>query len=311
MKVYIDQGAQHALTKRMLPHWTELGVEIVPLVDAQIHLAFVNFTAASKLPKILRLDGIYYNLAMPYMMENRPIMKAYKEALGIIFQSNYSKKVAEAFFGQTLTPNRIIYNGADPSWNDPLPQENFNIVMASHWRKWKRLEEMLNLLDELVAFYPEIKLHVVGKGKDIDLKGKYNHVNMYGDLDHEKMRELYRRMDLAIHIAKRDWCPNVVVEFLAAGMPTIVSDCGGGAAELVDKVDHQFVAMDDYDPQDILPVAQYSKEWNKLHPDFKTNVQSKIQMVIKGWLPKRVTLPEELTAKYAATQYYEFMRSFI
>jgi len=314
MKVYLDQGKEHALTKRMLPYWTKLGVELVPLADAQVHLSYVTFTVPSKIPKVLRLDGVYYNTMAPYIMENRPLTKAYREAQGIIFQSFYSSRVAQAFFGvlDPSLPTRIIYNGADPEWNDPLPHENFNIVLASHWRKWKRLEEMIGLLDEMVATYPEIRLHVVGTGKGLDLKGQHNYVKWYGDISHLQMRELYRKMDLALHIAKRDWCPNVVVEFTSAGIPTIVSDKGGGAVEIMKMIHDGFIALDDYDPLDVLPVSQYSKAWNALSPDFKTNVQSKIQLVMKGYLPRRICLmPAPLTSEYVAKEYYEFMKGVI
>jgi glycosyltransferase involved in cell wall biosynthesis len=168
---------------------------------------------------------------------------------------------------------------------------------------------MLDTVAELIPNYPDIKLHVVGVGKGVTIKGRFEFVKWAGDLNYIQMREFYRKMDLAIHIAKRDWCPNVVLEFMAAGIPTIVSDKGGGATELVNLVDPERVSLDDNDPIDIKPVEQYSKAWNVLSPDFRTNVQSKIQRVYHD--RNRVKLPLELTAGYVAEQYLDFMRRFI
>lgn len=311
MKLHIDLGTTHPLTLRLMPYWSKLGVRVVPLDEAQIHLSYVTFTKKSSIPKILRLDGVYYNTMFNYLLENRPLIKAYRECQGIVFQSIYSMRCAQAHFGamDVAMPNRIIYNGMDPEWNDPLPHENFNIVLCSKWRRWKRLEEMLELLMDMSKEYPKMVVHVVGKPPGSSLRS--NAVSWHGDLDHPRMRELYRKMDLAIHIAKRDWCPNVVLEFLAAGIPTIVSDKGGGATELVNMVNPELVAMDDHDPNDVLPVPQYTTAWNALNSEFRTNVQSKIQMVIKGHLQPRVALPEQLTSECVAEQYFKFMEEFI
>jgi hypothetical protein len=123
------------------------------------------------------------------------------------------------------------------------------------------------------------------------------------------MRELYRKMDLGMHIAKRDWCPNVMLEFFAAGIPTVVSDKGGGATELAKLVNPDLIALDDLDPLEVNPVPQYTTGWNVLSQDFKTNVQSKIQIVYHD--RRRVKLPEELTAEYVAKSYFDFMKEFI
>jgi glycosyltransferase involved in cell wall biosynthesis len=171
---------------------------------------------------------------------------------------------------------------------------------------------MVYIIEELVKEYPDWTLHVVGSGKGVDMGiRRYPFVKWFDHIGYPQMRELYRRMDVAMHIAKRDWCPNTVVEFLAAGIPTIVSDCGGGATELVTLVEPGFVAMDDSDPSPYVPVAQYTDGWCAISDDFKTNVQSKLQQVYKGWLPKRVALPVELTSEYVALTYLDFMKEML
>jgi glycosyltransferase involved in cell wall biosynthesis len=310
MRLFIDQGTEHQLTKRLLPHWTKMGVILVPLEEAQVHLSFVNFTRVSSVPKVLRLDGLYYNLSGPYRLENQPILKSYKNCQGIIFQSEYSKRFAQTEFGPLPQhfPSAVVYNGMDPTWDDPREHQNFNIVVCSNWRAWKRLSEMLEVVKPVAELH-NIFVHVVGTGKGMQVKRTYPFVRWYGDIKHEQMRELYRKMDLAMHLAKRDWCPNVVLEFFAAGIPCIVSDKGGGAKELANLVCPDLVAEGDVDPDDTKPVAQYASEWNRIEPVFQTNIQSKIQIAIGE--PRRVKLPYVLSAAHVAESYYNFMKEFI
>ena len=311
MRLHIDLGTDHQLITRLLPYWEKMGIEIVSLDQAQIHLSFVTFTKPSSIPKILRLDGVYYNVLSPYILENRPLLKAYRECQGIIFQSQYSLRCAQAHFGNLdpALPRRVIYNGMDPGWNDPVRHENFNIVVCSRWRVWKRLQEMIDTVAEVVETYPDIRLHIVGVGKGMTVRGRHEFIRWAGDLNYIQMREFYRKMDLAIHIAKRDWCPNVVLEFMAAGIPTIVSDRGGGATELAELVDSSLIAMDDDDPSDTEPVAQYTSAWNKLSSDFRANVQSKIQLTYHD--RRRVSLPTTLTTEHVAESYLKFMEEFV
>lgn len=307
MRIYLDGLAKdHVVTKRMLPHWQALGAEIVhDIQDAQIHLAYVEFTKTSKIPKILRIDGIYYDDGRVFL--NKPIRRSCEIADGLIFQSEYSKRAAAHFLTYPLKPDQVIYNGGDPTWAEPKDHQNFNIVVASNWRRWKRLPEMVVAITKMIHEYPDIHLHVVGKTPPMP-QGTFLH--FYGDLRHDEMRELYRKMDVAIHIAKREWCPNAVLEFLAAGIPTLVSDQGHGSTELLEMIDRSLIVMDDYDPDPYLPVKQYSEKWNELSEDFESNLQSKIQIVMK-YGPKRVQLPDELTVPYMANRYFKFMEQFI
>ena len=307
MKVYIDQGKDHTLTRLMLPYWTGMGVEIVPLEDADIHLSYVNLTKKSRIPKILRLDGIYYNIKSPFMIANQPLMNSYKLAQGVIMQSHYAREFAFAIFGPTAAKTIVIYNGADPSWNLPLKHEGFNIVITSNWRRWKREEEMVSVFEDCLATYPDWTLHIVGPNSVMKSHPK---VRYLGVLDHPRLQTMYSIMDASMHLAKRDWCPNSLLELTAAGIPTVVSDKGGGSTELMEKINPELIAIDDADAVPLFPCEQYTNAWNTLPPYFRTNVCSKLQSIYHGYIP-RVTLPEELTAQHVATAYFNFMKEFV
>ena len=48
------------------------------------------------LPLIQRLDGIYYDTAKDYVQMNSPIKATYDVADGVVFQSEWSKKLVES-----------------------------------------------------------------------------------------------------------------------------------------------------------------------------------------------------------------------
>lgn len=57
-----------------------------------------------RLPIIQRLDGIYYDTLKNYKAMNEPIHATYKIANGVVFQSEWSKRLVESF----LDPQKIM-----------------------------------------------------------------------------------------------------------------------------------------------------------------------------------------------------------
>src|SRR5690606_6065135 len=102
-------------------------------------------------PLIQRLDGIFYNTDTKYgdwWNQNKRIFDTYECASGIIFQSQFSKDLVEAFFGaKHQDVVTIINNGVDlleiaKIKRDDSPElDRFDDVWvtASSWRPHKRL----------------------------------------------------------------------------------------------------------------------------------------------------------------------------
>ena len=103
-------------------------------------------------PLIQRLDGIYFNLEQPYKLQNANIKKTYKEADGVIFQSDFNKELTTKYFGEHQN-GVVIHNGADveyvkaaPVLKNPVIEKYENVwCCASSWRPHKRLAENILL----------------------------------------------------------------------------------------------------------------------------------------------------------------------
>lgn len=188
---------------------------------------------------ILRLDNLYFDSENPDCDRlNSPIFRCYQDYDKIIFQSNFSKKMYEAFTG-VEKENAVIYNGVPSSFNpEAIPAyadsrakgyEKVCITSAS-WRRHKRLEEVVEAFKS-----PKLKdtclLVLGGKDYNTDMKIPEN-VFMCPKYPHWALPSLYAAADAMLFISWLDCCPNAVVEALACGVPVMCSH-NGGTPELV------------------------------------------------------------------------------
>jgi glycosyltransferase involved in cell wall biosynthesis len=203
-----------------------------------------------------RLDGIYFNTEQDYKQQNANILKTYKRADGVIFQSNFNKKLITKYFGEHKN-SIVIHNGADleliekikPIRNEILDEYENIWSCASSWRPHKRLKENIN-------YFLEHKgnndcLIVAGPTKE-----KINDPNIFyaGNLPYEKLLSLYKSSKYFIHLAWLDHCPNVVVDARASGCQIICSGAGGTKevagpnAAIIEEEEWDFKPVKLYEP---------------------------------------------------------------
>ena len=178
---------------------------------------------------VQRLDGIYFNTEFNYNLQNQNILKTYKKSSGVIFQSEFSKKLVEAFFGEHDN-STVIHNGADidlislakPTDNKILNSYNRVWSCAASWRPHKRLKENISYFLE----HKGDKDCLVVAGKP-DYYFKDPNIYYVGELNYEKLLSLYKKSFYFLHLGWLDNCPNVVVDARAAGCHVVCTDAGG------------------------------------------------------------------------------------
>jgi glycosyltransferase involved in cell wall biosynthesis len=232
------------------------GCTFDPNKEAAAHLCFIETHKNHfEKPLFLRLDGIYVNAKQDHQRQNYNIKRTYDLAKGVIFQSEFGKKLIFKTFGEH--PNyTIITNGADTrkiSETEPLKYTKYENVWAcaSNWRPHKRLDSNIRYFLEQAG--PNDGLIVAGavpRNQQVQAKN----IHYVGTLNQKQLFSLYKRSTFLIHLASLDCCPNVVVDARACGCKIICTDSGGtreiaGSDAIVIKdLDWNFEPLDLYNP---------------------------------------------------------------
>tara|TARA_R100001082_G_scaffold104248_1_gene75427 strand:+ start:726 stop:1631 length:906 start_codon:yes stop_codon:yes gene_type:complete len=227
--------------------------------EADAYLCFIE-SRKSKYDGLMfqRLDGIYFNTAFNYSKQNSNIKRTYHLADGVIFQSEFNKKLIFKYFGPHEN-YEVIHNGADLSLIEKTPSARINNhgkvwACASSWRPHKRLKDNISYF--LSHSSDEDSLIIAG---DVPAQDKIQNkkIRYLGNLSQQQLLALYKRADYFIHLAWLDHCPNVVVDAVACGCQIICSSAGGtkeiagSGAIIIQEDPWDFSPVDLYNPPDM------------------------------------------------------------
>jgi len=312
MRVLLDNIEGHIVIQRMLPYWKSWGHSVTTRLSDKpdVQLCGVRIGVQSTLPKVLRLDGIYYNSAENYAGRNVEISQSHQVADAIIYQSAYSKTLIE----KLLKPRKpsakfdVIYNGIDPDWaGEPVEHPGINITVTSKWRRHKRLKEIIELFIEYNKKYPA-RLNIFGKMHD-NKEVKHSNICYYGHVDRDKMIKFFQRTDFSIHLSKRDACPNSVVEYIGAGIPVITTNNCGGSTEMAQLAQGCIIVDGDGQYTDTNPVPHYGEQWNVLPDSVRDGLLNAMYELTEN--KRKVMLPIQLTSEYMAMKYISLMKEIV
>jgi glycosyltransferase involved in cell wall biosynthesis len=243
MKVYWqyrpnDTGKGH-FTEQLIPALEDQGVQV--RLEPEGCDATVSYTyfrdRGCKLPGLLRVDGLH--MVKDRVQDGRTavLAQAIKQAKGVVWQSDFSRHMLSPVTG-VGRKNFTIWNGDSPErFADvqpiisPWPR---NILMAAKWhdgpdepRLWKRLKDHDAIAHEYVHTDPQACVWILGDcGKDYPSSPQVRYV---GWVDHQTLARYMKMADIFMYAAWLDWCPNVVVEAMAAGCYIICGPNGGHA----------------------------------------------------------------------------------
>ena len=295
LKIYFENvnlnssNGPNSFARKLIPKLQDQGHNIASRNTAEVGLCFIE-SPVTKLsfPRIQRLDGIYYNTRFDYDTQNKNIKRTYQESDGVIYQSEYGKKLITAFFGEHKN-GKVIHNGADletiasanPMQNEVDGRRIWSC--AASWRPHKRLGEN-------IKYFLEHKnekdiLIVAGETQPVV---KDNSIFYMGNLSQNQLYSLYKASDFFLHLGYLDCCPNVVVDARACGARIVCTTSGGTQevagpnAIVIQEGEWGFEPIDLYDP----PKLNFEK---KIDNSYDTGYN--IEMVAK--------------------EYADFMRSFL
>lgn len=310
MKIY-HEGSKRAAVSRMYPAWRRLGHKLVDSpAKADVQLSVARIASKTGIPTVLRIDGVYYDADIDYNKANKSISESHKVADAVIYQSNTS-----LFMGMGYLENskqgcitHVIHNGIDPTgWNRPKSHKNIRVYCSGKWRRPKRLKEIIEIFKIFKNLHPKSELHILGcfkkDGKEIPGKDIIYH----GMVDHVRMRSLYTKGDVFIHLCKRDSCPSAVIEALASGMPVVLTGSCGGATEVVSMAPgNEIVGGESFT---FHPEAIYQNECHAVPDTVKAGIVEKMYTIVK--YKRRTEFPEQLHIDNVAKKYLDVMGSVL
>jgi len=159
----------------------------------------------------------------------------------------------------------VIYNGLDIQWlidkiitsnldiRDELNLSNQIKIIGTiaNLRPMKHIDTLLLAAKLVIKNNPDIYFVIVGTGPEEEkLKqlandiGINNHVHFAG-----RQFDIYKYLkafDIAVNCSERESLSNAIMEYLAAGIPVIVSDAGGNTELIKDGINGFVIRLGDY-----------------------------------------------------------------
>lgn len=192
-------------------------------------------------------------------------IQALKKADGIFAITKNFADLLSNKVGIDKTKICVIYNGIffhnDDQIASKFAHAHFNIINVGRTVSVKGQDLLLKAIKNLNN--PSIRLHIVGDGdqltslkalaRDLDIKQQ---VIFHGFLSHEKITELYRKMDLAVLTSYSESFPLVLLEASDNQLP-ILSTTVGDIHKMIPDESYGFVAKigDFYDISEKIALA--------------------------------------------------------
>ena len=207
---------------------------------------------------ILRLDGLYFDSANTLGdsdRKNRPIRRAYRKADGLIFQSEFDRRLFKVFMDEASCPDIIIPNGAPEIFTPKGGGFDYGfkktLLCSAFWRAHKRLDCIIKGFIE----YGNIDTGLVVLGEVAKRPIEHPRIKYMGHISPNALPQYLRGADAFIHLSWLDHCPNTVVEAICCGLPVLCTH-NGGTKELVKdngivmkcESDYDFKRVDLYNP---------------------------------------------------------------
>lgn len=274
MKIFLDNVDPSSLSgpntfgTKLTRSLIRLGhfVSLKPFPGDDVQLSFIETTRRTAPKVVLRLDGIYFNSRQSWPSLNSPIERSYRAADGVVFQTEFDKKLVEKYFGPhprgVVIPNGTcldVIEGIQPIDRRALGLAKFSEVWccSASWRPHKRLKDDI---DYFLRFAPlDAGLVVLGENPDHVIEDP--RVVYVGKVTWPMCIAIYKACTVFVHLAYLDHCPNVVLDARASGCHIVAASSGGTKevagldATIVEDDEWDFAPLDLYSP----PALHYDR----------------------------------------------------
>ena len=231
----------------------------IALVISSAPRAFYRFCRNRGINTVLRVDGFSYpdlydnkehpnrdkrDMSPVRMTTNQEIQFGLKASSFVVFQSEFSRTMANRFLYQRSENFEIVYNGVDTEHFVPLQHRaNEEPILLVHGTL--RDNDIISCALETfrrVTMEQPARIRFVGEMRDgvrsvvQAFQGRHEHladrISYTDKITVDDLPEVIGSADVMLHVTSGDACPNAVLEGMACGLP-VVCQSWGGTAELV------------------------------------------------------------------------------
>ena len=267
-------------TRQLLPLWTarSRGQRIVQRLDG---INWVHKKRNTGLKHYLRAE--YGNFILSFIRS--------RIATHVIYQSEFSLKWWEDWYGKTRVPSSVVHNGIDlnvysPGETPTSPPYKLLLVEGSLGGGYEMgLDNAIRLTEILQAKHSlPVELTVLGKitdehKKQVEAKTNIS-INWMGSVPRERIPEIDRSAHIFFSADLNAACPNSVIEALACGLPVIAFDTGA-LNELVLNDSGRVTPYGgnpwNIDPPDVEALADASVEILQDQPRFRKSAREQAE----------------------------------
>ena len=188
-------------------------------------------------PYSIKVHGSDINMHCQSKARRRQVVKAANAAHSILCVSQALKQRMLSF-GIAEQKMKVIYNGVDQIRFQPAPEvplsQRKQLIFVGNLKPDKGVFELLEAFALLHTDTPEYSLHYYGSGtaavqlqeriQQLNLEGK---VTLHGSVAHDRLPELFNRARLLLLPSYHEGVPNVLLEAMASGVPSVATQVGG------------------------------------------------------------------------------------
>jgi glycosyltransferase involved in cell wall biosynthesis len=150
--------------------------------------------------------------------------------------SKETSKELQLYYQYSERDITVITNGVDLDFFSPKEKKNteFNILYAGRLDYKKGLIELIKSAKDITRIFPNTNYLISGTGpllndllRLVKNEGLHSRFKFFGQVNQKTLRNLYQESNAFILPSYYEGFPNVILEAMSCGLPTIATNVGG------------------------------------------------------------------------------------
>lgn len=258
---------------------------------------------------IYRMDGIFFKYIWDEKNKvelfNKQVMDSILHADKVVYQSHFSRLLANQLFGDKEVLGDIIYNGADNKLFKPegeilsRPRDKKIVLSIAYWGTPLMAENSIKTIIEIAKGLinnKEIEFWILGlaypQTQKLIQEANLPNISRYDlrtPITRALMPRYIRTADLILHTRSNDACSNLIIEAMNVGIP-IVGLHSGSTPELLGDAGLMGACKPSFDD---FPVVNIEDMISKIlqtfehYDDFKSKIKERSKLFTQEIMCKK------------------------